>query len=51
MTTLLQRMRAWLAPLHPRYRRALAKRRLEATCQRHGCTRAVASAICREYFA
>lgn len=43
-------LRAWLAPLHPRRRRALAKRRLEATCQRHGCSRAVALAIVREFF-
>jgi len=43
-------VRAWLAQWRPRKRRALAKRRLEAACQQHGCSRSQAQKITREFF-
>ena len=47
---LLIQMRAWLASLSPSLRRAQAKRRLEAACQRYGCTKGQALQITVAYF-
>lgn len=43
-------VRTWFAHYSPRRRLALRKRRLEALCQRHGCSRSVALAITRDFF-
>lgn len=50
MNTLLPLVRAWMARLNPRMRRALAKRRLETICRQAGCSRAQAVQIAREHF-
>jgi hypothetical protein len=43
-------LRATLAQWHPRWRRAMNKRRLEAACQQHGCSRSQAQKITLEFF-
>ena len=50
MNTWWTMLRAWLGRLSPRMRRALAKRRLEAACQQHGCSRSQAQKFTREFF-
>ena len=50
MSTLFPLLRAWMARLNPRMRRALAKRKLETACRQAGCSRAQAARIATEYF-
>ena len=50
MTTLWPLVRAWMARLNPRMRRALDKRKLELVCRQLGCSRAQAARIATEYF-
>lgn len=50
MTTLWPLLRAWMARLNPRMRRALDKRKLETVCRQFGCSRSQAVQIAREFF-
>jgi len=50
MGTILPLLRAWMARLNPRKRRALAKRTLESICRQAGCSRAQARHIATAYF-
>ena len=50
MITLWPMLRSWLDRLHPRRKRALAKRGLENICRQAGCSRALARHIATAYF-
>lgn len=43
-------VRAWLAQWHPRWRRAQAKRRLEALLQREGMSKSRACRVAGEFY-